>query len=139
MEASAISDLLYRQSGLLGLSGLSSDVRTLMASSAPAAQRALAHFVESALRELAVMAAALRGVDALVFTGGIGENAAALRARIVEGAAWMGLRLDGQANAAGARRIDAEGSPVKIRVLRTNEEAVIARHTARLATGHAPA
>lgn len=133
LDADAVTQLLHRQSGLLGLSGLSADMRSLMASSSPAAALAIDHFVESAARELAGMAAALRGIDALVFTGGIGENAAPLRARIVEAAGWLGLRLDAAANAAGAHRIDAEGSAVALRVLRTNEEAVIAGQTLQAA------
>jgi acetate kinase len=128
MDTAAVSDLLHQQSGLLGLSGLSADMRTLLASELPAARLALEHFVESAVRELAGLAAAMRGIDALVFTGGIGENAAVLRSRIVGTAAWMGLRLDAAANAAGERRINAADSAVQLRVMRTNEEAVIARH-----------
>ena len=133
LDAEAVAQLLHRQSGLLGLSGLSADMRSLMHSTSPAAALAIAHFVESAAHELAGMAAALRGIDALVFTGGIGENAAPLRARIVEAAAWMGLQLDAQANAAGARCINAAGSAVQVRVLRTHEEAVIARQTLQFA------
>ena len=129
LDANAVGELLHKQSGLLGLSGLSSDMRTLMASEAPRARLAIEHFVEAALRELAGLVAALRGLDGLVFTGGIGENAAALRERIVHGAAWMGLRLDANANASAAVRINAADSLVQVRVLRTNEEAVIARHT----------
>jgi acetate kinase len=110
MSVEQVETLLFRQAGLLGLSGLSSDMRALQASDAPAAVLAVDYFVEHVLRELAGMAAALRGVDTLVFTGGIGENAAALRQRIIEGAAWMG--------------------PLDVQVLRTDEEAVIARHTA---------
>ena len=133
LDADAVTQLLHQQSGLLGLSGLSADMRTLMASASPAAALAIDHFVEAALRELAGLAAALRGIDALVFTGGIGENAAPLRARIVEAAPWMGLQLDAAANAAGASAINAAGSAVQIRVLRTNEEAVIARQTLQAA------
>jgi acetate kinase len=107
-----VTRLLYRESGLLGLSGISSDMRELESSTLPAAKIAIDYFTEHVLRELAAMAAALRGIDTFVFTGGIGENAAGLRARVVEGAAWMG--------------------PVDVRVIRTNEEAVIARHTASL-------
>ena len=129
LDVEAVSDLLHRQSGLLGLSGLSSDMRALLASDSAAAQLAIEHFVEAALRELAGLAAALRGLDMLVFTGGIGENAALLRERIVQAAAWIGLRLDARANTAGATRINAPDSAVQVRVLRTNEEAVIARHT----------
>ena len=114
-SAEDLSRLLFRESGLLGLSGVSSDMRELEASSLSSAAMAVDYFVEHALRELAGMAAALRGIDTLVFTGGIGENAAALRARIVAGAAWMG--------------------PVAVQVLHTNEEAVIAGHTARCAWG----
>jgi acetate kinase len=112
-SADDVTRLLFRESGLLGLSGVSSDMRALEASSAASAAMAIDYFVEHALRELAAMAAALRGIDTLVFTGGIGENAAGLRARIVEGAAWMG--------------------EVDVCVLRTDEETVIARHTAALA------
>jgi acetate kinase len=133
LDTAAVATLLTRQSGLLGLSGQSSDMRVLMASTSADAALALEHFVESAVRELAVMAAALRGIDALVFTGGIGENAAAMRERIVVAAAWMGVRLDARANDAGERCIDAPASSVRVRVLRTNEEAVIARHARRAA------
>jgi acetate kinase len=111
-SADDVTKLLFRESGLLGLSGLSSDMRELEASQAPAAKLAIDYFVEHVLREFAGMAAALRGVDTFVFTGGIGENAAALRDRIAEDAKWIG-KFD-------------------VQVLRTNEEAVIARHTAAL-------
>ncbi len=133
MDADGIERLLNKESGLLGLSGLSADMRSLMASSSPLAALAIDHFVESAVRELAGLAAALRGIDALVFTGGIGENAAPLRARIVQTAAWMGLKLDANANASGSRCISTADSAVQVRVLQTNEEAVIAQHTLRVA------
>ncbi len=107
-----VVQLLFRESGLLGLSGLSSDMRTLEKSDLPHAAMAVDYFVEHVLRELAGMVAALRGIDLLVFTGGIGENATGLRQRIVDGAAWLGS--------------------FDVRVMRTNEEAVIARHTAAL-------
>ena len=94
----AIGRLLYRKSGLLGLSGLSRDMRELEASSAPQAALAIDYFVEHIQSELAAMAAALQGIDTLVFTGDIGENAATLRAWVVQGAAWMGLALDTEAN-----------------------------------------
>jgi acetate kinase len=123
-SAEQVAHLLYHQSGLLGLSGLSSDMRTLEASPLPQAAMAIDYFVEHVLRETAAMASALRGIDALVFTGGIGENAVALRQRIVQGAAWMGLQPDAE-------------QPVPVLVLRTNEEAVIARHTGQLAWGAA--
>ena len=110
--ADDVARLLFRESGLLGLSGVSSDMRSLEASSEPGAALAIDYFVEHVVRELAGMAAALRGIDTLVFTGGIGENATALRERIVREAAWLGT--------------------FDVRVLRTDEESVIARHTAEL-------
>ena len=135
-SAEEVSRLLHKGSGLLGLSGLSSDMRELEAAAAAGhagAQRALDHFVEQVLRELAALAAALRGLDALVFTGGIGENAAAIRARLVDGARWLGLRLDAEANLQRPPgRISTVDSNVQALVLRTGEEAVIAGHTARL-------
>ena len=130
-----VSRLLHKGSGLLGLSGLSSDMRELETAAANGHQgalRALDHFVEQILRELAGLAAALRGLDALVFTGGIGENAAALRARIVEGAGWLGLQPDADANLRGPVRLTPTDRAVLALVLRTGEEAVIAGHTARL-------
>ncbi len=135
LSAEEISTVLNRESGLLGLSGLSSDMRTLQASTLPGARLAIDYFVEHILRELAGMAAALRGIDLLVFTGGIGENDAALRARVIDGAAWLGIRLDAQANRSGHERISAADSPVDVRVLRTNEEAIIARHAAHAIGG----
>ena len=102
-------------------------MRTLLASDRAGARLAVDDFVESAARELAVMAAALRGIDALVFTGDIGENAAVLRQRIVQASAWLGMRPDDEANAAGRRRIDARGSAVRLRVMDTDEEVVICR------------
>ena len=133
MSADAISTLLYRQSGLLGLSGISGDVRELEASTDPAAAHALDHFVEQVVQGIGRMAAALRGLDAIVFTGGIGENAAALRERIVEGCAWLGAALDVDANRGHASRITSIESRVAAYVVRTDEEVVIARHTARVA------
>ena len=136
LSAEEVSRLLHKGSGLLGLSGLSSDMRELegaAASGHAGAQRALDHFVEQVLRELAALAAALRGVDALVFTGGIGENATAIRARLLDGARWLGLRLDAEANLQRPPgRISTVDSNVQALVLRTGEEAVIAGHTARL-------
>ena len=131
LSAERIGQLLYRESGLLGLSGISSDVRELLASPDPAAAQAIDYFVEHAGRELAGMVAALQGIDTLVFTGGIGEHAAPIRQRIVQACAWMGLRLDAQANAAGRERISSDDSPVAVLVLHTDEEAVIAGHAAQ--------
>lgn len=134
-----VAQLLYRESGLLGLSGLSSDLRTLLKSSAAGAREAIEYFVEHVQAEVAGMAAALHGLDALVFTGGIGENARAVREHVVRGLAWMGLKLDTKAHAAKAERISAADSAVAVWVLHTDEESVIARHTARVIAGKAPA
>lgn len=127
LPAREITELLYRQSGLLGLSGLSGDMRTLEASSEPAAALAIDYFAYRIGRELGSLAAALGGLDALVFTGGIGAHSAGIRARIGQGADWLGLRLDAAANAAGIGRIDAPGSRVAAWAWLTDEEQVIAR------------
>lgn len=136
MSMDDVETLLFRESGLLGLSGVSSDMRELEASRQPAAAEAITHFVEQVVQHMGSLAAALRGVDAIVLTGGIGENAAALRERILAGCAWLGLDMDAAANAAGAARLTTAESPVSAWVLKTDEEAVIARHTASL-TGNA--
>lgn len=141
-SAGDITDLLYRQSGLLGLSGASSDVRNLSQSDSDSARMALAYFAEHARREIAGMAAALQGMDALVFTGGIGENAHVLRGQIVQGLNWMGCAMDESRNrqpdfsAEGGALISASGSRVPVYVMATNEEAVIARHTWRTVLAH---
>jgi len=132
MSTDEVEKLLFRESGLLGLSGVSSDMRELEASKQPAAAEAITHFVEQVVQHMGSLAAALRGVDAIVFTGGIGENAAALRERILAECAWLGLDVDAAANAAGARRLTTPQSPVSAWVFKTDEEAVIARHTARV-------
>jgi acetate kinase len=132
MDARAIERLLYRESGLLGVSGVSSDMRTLLASDAPGAKLAVDLFCYRAGRELGSLAAALGGLDALVFTGGIGENASGVRARIVDGAAWLGLELDPAANARNAQRITTPDSDVPAYVVPTDEELTIARHTLAL-------
>ncbi len=131
--AERVEKLLTRESGLLGLSGVSSDMRELQASAVPAAAMAIDYFVEHAQREIAALAAALQGLDLLVFTGGIGEHAAEVRARIVRGLGWLGLQLDEAANAGPPGRISTEDSAVQVRVLRTDEERVIARHLQALA------
>ena len=129
MDVRAIEKLIYQQSGLLGVSGISSDMRALLASTEPGAKQAIDLYVYRIGRELGSLAAALGGLDALVFTAGIGENSADLRERICRDAAWLGLELDGDANRAGARRISRAGSRVDAFVLPTNEELMIARHT----------
>ena len=128
MDPRAIEKMLYQQSGLLGVSGVSSDMRTLLASDDPRAKFAIELFCYRIARELGSLAAALGGLDALVFTGGIGEHAAPIRARVVEASRWLGLSLDAAANAANGPRISGPGS-ARAWVVPTNEELMIARHT----------
>jgi acetate kinase len=128
MSAAEITTLLYKQSGLLGLSGLSHDMRTLQNSDMKTAAEAIDYYTFRLAREIGAMAAVLGGVDALVFTGGIGENSAGIRARGLANLAFLGLALDPAANAQNATRIDA--GPVPILVLPTDEERIIARATA---------
>ena len=134
MDAAALSKLLYEESGLLGVSGVSSDMRELLesAGSNPAAAEAVDLFVYRIGRELGSLAAALGGLDALVFTGGIGENSAAIRERVCRGAEWLGIRLDPDANAAGGPRICSADSRAGAWVVPTNEELMIARHTRKM-------
>ncbi len=132
MGARELTNLLYKQSGLLGLSGFSNDMRDLLASAEPGARLAVDYFTYRIARELGSLAAALGGLDALVFTGGIGEHAAAVRERVCALSAWLGIELDPVANASDSRRIDRVGSRTAVWVLPTNEELVIARHTRRL-------
>ncbi|MDG4595420.1 MAG: acetate/propionate family kinase [Candidatus Contendobacter sp.] len=132
MDARAIEKLLYQQSGLLGVSGISSDMRTLLGSAEPMAKFAVELFVYRIGRELGSLAAALGGLDAIVFTGGIGEHAAPIRERVCRAAAWLGVELDPAANAAGGPRISAQNSRVPVWVIPTNEELMIARHTRRI-------
>jgi len=132
MDARAIEKTIYQQSGLLGVSGVSSDMRTLEASSEPGAKSAIDLFVYRIGRELGSLAAALGGVDAIVFTAGIGENSRGLRERVCRDATWLGVELDADANAAGASRISTARSRVSAWVIPTNEELMIARHTRAL-------
>jgi acetate kinase len=132
MDAGAIERLLYRESGLLGVSGISSDMRALLASESPDARAAIDLFVYRFRRELGSMAAAIDGVDALVFTGGIGEHAAAIRERVCRDAAWLGVEIDAAANAAGGPRISAADALVSVWVIPTDEEQMIARHSRKL-------
>ncbi len=132
MDARAIEKLLYQQSGLLGVSGISSDMRTLEASSEPTAKAAIELFTYRIGRELGSLAAALGGLDAIVFTAGIGENSRSLRARVCRDASWLGVTLDPQANERGGPCISAPGSRVTAWVIPTNEELMIARHTIEL-------
>jgi len=129
MSARAVEKLIYNESGLLGVSGISSDMRTLLASGEPRAKLAVDLYVYRIGRELGSLAAALQGLDAIVFTAGIGENSAALRERVCRDAAWLGLELDADANAKGGPRISTAASRVAAWVVPTNEELMIARHT----------
>jgi acetate kinase len=131
MSVGDITELLYKKSGLLGLSALSSDVRDLLASDSPHAAWALDVFVYRVGRELGSLAAALGGLDALVFTAGIGEHAVPIRARVCRDAAWLGIQLDEDANQRGGPCITARGSRATAWVIRTDEELMIARHTLR--------
>jgi acetate kinase len=135
MDARAIEKLIYQQSGLLGVSGISSDMRVLLDSEDARAALAVDLYVYRIRRELGSLAAALGGLDAIVFTAGIGENAAAIRARICRDAAWLGVELDEDANAAGGPRISVAGSLASAWALPTNEEMMIARHTRRVLEG----
>ena len=129
MTVADVTDVLYHRSGLLGMSGISNDMRTLLASNTPEAADAVDVFVYRITRELGSLAAALGGLDVLVFTAGIGEHAAPVRARVCDSAGWLGIRLDAAANLAGGPRISTADSPVSVWVLPTNEELMIARHT----------
>ena len=135
MDARAIEKLIYQQSGLLGVSGVSSDMRSLLESRDPRAGLAVDLFVYRIGREIGSLAAALGGLDALVFTAGIGERAAAIRERVCSDAAWLGLQLDQAANTGGGPRISAAASRVSAWVVPTNEELMIARHTQQLLCG----
>ncbi len=132
MAADEVEALLYHDSGLRGLSGISSDVRELLASPEPAAKRALDYFVYQIARHLGALAAVLEGVDAVVFTAGIGEHSAEIRARICARLSWLGLHLDAAANRDGGPRISAPDSPISAWVIPTDEEMMIGRHTLAL-------
>jgi len=131
-DLAALEDLLYNRSGLLGVSGISSDMRELLASDRPEAEEAVAFFCYRIARQLGSLAAALGGLDGLVFTGGIGENAGQVRARVLTSSAWLGLRLDKKANQNGNARITLPDSQTRAWVVPTGEEAAIARHTLRV-------
>jgi acetate kinase len=139
MGPEAIESLLYRESGLLGVSGVSSDMRELLESADPRARFAIDLFVYRIGCELGALAAALGGLDAIVFTAGIGEHAVAVREAVCRRAAWLGVDLDVQANAMGGPRISTASSRVTAWVIPTNEELMIARHTLSLVKGVADA
>ncbi|MEZ5480565.1 MAG: acetate kinase, partial [Thiolinea sp.] len=124
-----LTDLLYNQCGLKGVSGLSSDMRILLASDEPAAKLAVDQFCYSLQRQIGSHAAALEGLECLVFTGGIGEHAAPVREQVCAHLQWLGVRLDDEANRQNARLISTPDSQVRVQVIPANEELVIARHT----------
>ncbi|CAB1369441.1 acetate/propionate family kinase [Denitratisoma oestradiolicum] len=130
MDAAALTRLLYKESGLLGVSGISQDMRTLLVSEAPEAREAVDLFCYRIVREIGSLVAALGGLDVLVFTAGIGEHAAPVRQQVCSALSWLGMELDPAANAADARCISLVGSATPVLVLPTNEEWMIARHTA---------
>jgi acetate kinase len=127
-DRAALESLLYHRAGLLGLSGLSPDMRVLLASDAPKAGAAVAQYCNRISRHIGSLAAALEGIDALVFTAGIGENAAPVRDQVCRASAWLGIVLDEAANTTHGPRISAAGSRVSAWVIPTDEELVIARH-----------
>lgn len=135
MDAGAVSDLLYNRSGLLGLSGVSGDMVTLLASPEPHARQALEVYVYRIVREIGSLAAAMGGLDTLVFTAGVGENAAQIRDRIAAGCGWLGVTLDAAANLAAADRISGPQSRVEVLVIPTDEQVVIARGVAACLAG----
>ena len=135
MTAAQVQDLLYHECGLKGLSGISNDVRELEASAEPRARFALDYFVYRVGLHAGMLAAALGGLDAFVFTAGIGENSPSMRARIAERLAWLGAELDPAANAAGRTLIAARESRIGLYVVPTDEELMIARHTLTVLPG----
>jgi acetate kinase len=134
MTTAEVSRLLYSGAGLKGLSGISHDVREIEATGGEAAERALGYFAYRVRREIAALAAALGGIDALVFTAGIGENARGLRARICDGLGFLGIAVDPARNAANAPEISPQDAPIRVLVRRTDEERMIAEHTRHLLT-----
>jgi acetate kinase len=129
LGAKEIEDLLYKRSGLLGVSGISDDMRVLLASADPHAREAIELYIYRIVREVGALASVLGGLDGLVFTAGVGENAAAIRSGVCTGLHWLGARLDEAANAQNLAVISAPDSKIVVRVTPTNEEAMIARHT----------
>jgi acetate kinase len=132
LSAKEVETLLYKKSGLLGISGISSDMRDLLGRTEPAARLAVDYFVYSAAKAIGALTAVLGGIDALVFTAGIGENSPEIRQRICEASAWLGLEIDAGANQEGRSKISTSRSNVSVWVIPTNEELMIARHTGRL-------
>jgi acetate kinase len=135
MDAKAIERLLYTESGLLGVSEISNDMRDLLASNDPRAAEAVDLFVYHIAKHMGALAAVLGGIDALVFTAGVGEHADVIRERVCQRSEWLGIHLDPEANRRNGPRISAVDSPVSVWVIPTDEEQMIALHTARLLAG----
>jgi acetate kinase len=138
MDAATVEDLIYRKSGLLGVSGISSDMRTLRASSDPAAREAIDLFVYRIVREIGSLVAALGGIDSLVFSAGIGEHDPATRAEVVQGCQWLGAAVDPERNAGGNGLISSTASRIAVWVVPTDEELLIARQTAAVLAAGQP-
>ena len=132
LSAQEVETVLYRKSGLLGISDISSDMRALLESNDPGARLAIDYFVYRATKEIGALAAVLGGIDALVFTAGIGENSPEIRQRICESSAWLGIELDAKANEQGGPLISSSASRVSVWVIPTDEELMIASHTGAL-------
>ena len=132
LSAKEVETILYKKSGLLAISEISNDMRDLLGRTEPEAQLAVDYFVYRAAKEIGALAAALGGLDALVFTAGIGENSPEIRQRICRASAWLGIELNEEANAGKATRISNAESKVSVWIIPTNEEEMIARHTGRL-------
>ena len=132
LSVKEVETMLYKKSGLLGISGISNDMRNLLGNTEPSAQLAVDYFVYRAAKEIGALAAVLGGVDGVVFTAGVGENSAEIRQRICAASAWLGIELDAHANARKATQISTPKSKVSAWVIPTNEELMIARHTGEL-------
>ena len=132
LSAKDVESILYKKSGLIGISGISNDMRVLLESSEPSAKLAVDYFVYRTAKEIGALTAVLGGIDAIVFTAGIGENSPEVRRRICEASSWLGIEIDSQANSARATKISTGSSKVSAWVIPTNEELMIARHTGAL-------
>lgn len=132
MDLKTLTNLLYHQSGLLGISGISNDMRELLRSDTPSARQAIEFFIYRLGRELGSLVATLGGLDTLIFTAGIGQHAAPIRAKICEDAAWLGIQLDARANQQHGPKISTSNSQVSVWVIPTDEEQMIAKHTKRI-------
>jgi acetate kinase len=132
LSAKDVETILYKKSGLLGISGISNDMRDLLGNQEPFARLAVDYFIYRIAKEIGALAAVLGGIDALVFTAGIGENSPEIRQRICDASAWLGVEIDAAANTSRATRISRAGSRVSAWVIPTNEELMIARHTGRV-------